>query len=141
MMQRIVSIFLLLFILSCDSKVNYKKPDNLIPKDQMIELLYDMHVAVGAVNVKNKKLEKNRNYMSLVYEKHNVDSTRFAISNIYYVSKAKEYEEMFEVVESRLKELNNYYEDSLDSLMQAGGGAKGVMKPVDSVRRIKKINK
>jgi protein-tyrosine-phosphatase len=84
----------------------------------MIDLLYDMHLAVGTSNLRNKNLEKDRNYMSLVYEKYNIDSTRFAISNIYYTSRVDEYEEMFEEVERRLEELHEMYESERDSIIK-----------------------
>lgn len=109
----------MVFLFSCQSKVNYEKPKDLIPKEEMIDLLYDMHLAIGASNVTNKKFEKDRNYMSLVYEKYQIDSTRFAISNIYYTSQAEEYEEMFEEVERRLEELHLKFESERDSAIRA----------------------
>jgi hypothetical protein len=115
----ILILALSLNVTSCKSKVNYEKPKDLIPKDVMIDLLYDMHLAVGTSNLRNKNLEKDRNYMSLVYEKYGIDSTRFAISNIYYTSQAVEYEEMFEEVERRLEELHLQYRSSRDSIIKA----------------------
>ena len=111
-------LILTLLLLACESKVNYKVPDDLIPKEQMIDLLYDMHLDLGTSNVQNINLEKNRNYMSLVLDKYKIDSLRFASSNIYYVSNAKEYEEIFEEVEERLKELQESYRDEIDSLIK-----------------------
>jgi hypothetical protein len=108
----------LALLISCESKVNYEKPKDLIPRDVMIDMLYDMHLAVGTSNIQNKNLEKDRNYMSLVYQKYGIDSTRFAISNIYYTSQAVEYEEMFEEVERRLEELHEQYQNERDSLIQ-----------------------
>ena len=57
----------------------------------MVALLTDMYIASSAKNVKNKFLKKEKNYMILVYEKYKIDSTRFDISNKYYVSKTEEY--------------------------------------------------
>ena len=118
-MKKVMCIVGLAVLFSCESKPNYEKPKDLIPRDEMIDLLYDMHLAVGTSNLKNKNLEKDRNYMSLVYEKHNIDSTRFAISNIYYTSRVDEYEEMFEEVERRLEELHLIYESERDSIVKA----------------------
>ena len=118
-MKEILCIVSMVFLFSCQSKVNYEKPKDLIPKEEMIDLLYDMHLAIGASNVTNKKFEKDRNYMSLVYEKYQIDSTRFAISNIYYTSQAEEYEEMFEEVERRLEELHLKFESERDSAIRA----------------------
>ena len=132
--------FLLLFAafaLACQSKVNYEKPEDLIPRDVMIDLLYDMHMAVGTSNLRNKNLEKDRNYMSLVYEKYGIDSTRFAISNIYYTSQPVEYEEMFEEVERRLEELHLQYRSNRDSLINAAQ-RRGPL-PKDSLKQLPEI--
>lgn len=110
-------ILITALVVSCSkSTVNYKKPDNLIPKEKMVDILYDMHLAVGTSNLQNVNLEKNRNYVSLVYEKHKIDSTTFAISNIYYTAEIEVYEEIFEEVEKRLKEIKDEYDRERDSV-------------------------
>ena len=132
--------FLFLFaalVMACQSKVNYEKPEDLIPKDVMIDLLYDMHMAVGTSNLRNKNLEKDRNYMSLVYENFGIDSTRFAISNIYYTSQPVEYEEMLEEVERRLEELHLQYRSNRDSLINAAQ-RRGPL-PKDSLKQLPEI--
>lgn len=119
-MMRIVVVFLLIGLLgACKPKSDYKKPADLIPKDQMKDLIYDMHLAVGSSNIKNIYLERNRNYFSLILEKYGVDSTRFASSNLYYTSNIDDYEEIFEEVQRRLKELKNEMESELDSTTNA----------------------
>ena len=116
-MRILYSFILTLFLLACQDKVNYKKPENLISKSKMTDLLFDMHLVIGASKVQNIYLEKNRNYMSLVYEKYGVDSTQFAQSNIYYTSQINEYEEIFEEVHRRMKILKETYESRMDSIM------------------------
>jgi protein-tyrosine-phosphatase len=103
----------------------------------MIDLLYDMHLAVGTTNLRNKENEKDRNYMSLVYEKYGIDSTRFAVSNIYYTSQAIEYEEMFEEVERRLELLHEEYESERDSAINASQRKERL--PLDSIKRVDEI--
>ena len=116
-MKHLSVILLILLFLSCgNSQVKYKKPDNLIPKEKMVEILYDMHLALGTSNQKNIHLEKNRNYMSLVFEKYGVDSTEFAISNIYYTAEIEEYQEIFEEVEARLKQDKDRYDKERDTM-------------------------
>ena len=133
MRKRIVFFLILLAFLGCDSKVNYEKPENLIPKKQMTDLLYEMHLAIGTSNVQNVKYEKNRNYMSLVYEKFGIDSVRFATSNIYYTSNIDEYEEIFEAVQERLKKLQDSLVQEADSLVRAKRAPNLVDKPTDSI--------
>jgi len=136
-MKNIFIIIGLVVLFSCESKVNYEKPKDLIPKELMIDVLYDMHLAVGTTNLKNKNLEKDRNYMSLVYEKYDIDSTRFAISNIYYTSQVDEYEEMFEEVEKRLEKLHLQYKSERDSAINASK-RRGPL-PKDSIKVIPEI--
>lgn len=118
-MRGLMILFLIIItFLACESKVDYQKPEKFIPKEQMIELLLDMHMAVGSSNLQNLKLEKNRNYMSLVYEKYGVDSTQFKLNNIYYTSNIDEYEEIFEAVEQRLDKLKDSIYAASDSLFK-----------------------
>lgn len=115
-MKALVTLILIFLMIGCQQdKVNYNKPVDLIPKAEMIDIIYDMHLAVSASNLKDINLDK-RNYMSLVYEKYNVDSTRFANSNLYYTSRIQEYEEMFEEVERRLDTLTKVYREKVDSI-------------------------
>ena len=137
MKKQFLAILVILLIISCESKVNYEKPEDLIPRETMIDLLYDMHLAVGTSNLRNKNNEKDRNYMSLVYQKYGIDSTRFAISNIYYTSQAVEYEEMFEEVERRLEVLHEQYENERDSAINASKRRDPL--PKDSLRRVDEI--
>jgi hypothetical protein len=51
-----------------------------------------------------------------VFEKYDIDSTSFAISNIYYTAEIEEYEEIFEEVEKRLKEVKAVYDERRDSV-------------------------
>lgn len=139
-MKKHLYIVVLFFLLSCDSKVNYQAPEDLIPRNQMIELLYDMHLALGTSKVENIHSEKDRNYMSLVLEKHNIDSVRFASSNLYYVSKAQEYEEIFEEVERRLDEIKSAYAKEIDSLIKEGRSAEAAYKLLDSLKEIQQVN-
>lgn len=118
-MNRFLILFLILLTFTaCESKVNYQKPEKFIPKEQMIDLLFDMHIAVGTSNIPNLKLEKDRNYMSIVYEKYGVDSTQFKLNNIYYTSNIEEYEEIFEEVELRLQKLKDSVYSAADSLYE-----------------------
>ena len=134
-MRKIIYIVLVLIFISCESKVNYKKPENLIPKKQMIDLLYDMHLANATQGIKDMGLEKNKNYMSLIYEKHKIDSTQFAVSNTYYVAHISEYEDIFEAVELRLKTLLDQYEKERDSLIEKNLDSNSVKAPLKNLKK------
>ena len=135
-MRKVVASLCVFFVLiACESKVNYKKPDNLLSKKQMVDLLFDMHIAAATSNVSNLKLEKNRNYMSLIYKKYGIDSTEFAINNLYYTSSIDEYEEIFAAVQKRLKKLQDSIYESTDSLSRENKTPDYYKRMQDSILR------
>lgn len=113
-------IFLLFFLGSCTSRTIYKKPENLIEKEQMIQIWTDIYIATAARSQKTISLEKDKNYMPMVLKNHNIDSVQFSESNLYYTSRIDEYEKMFEEVQKRLKDMKEIYdpETELDSILK-----------------------
>ena len=121
-MKTIVHILLLLMlIVSCTSRTIYKKPDNLIGKQKMIDLWVDIYMANAAKSQKTIDFQKGVNYIPELMKKYGIDSAQFSESNIYYTSRIDEYEKMFLEVEKRLKELKKEYrpESELDSIIRA----------------------
>lgn len=108
-MNKIIS-FLVIFILvlSCTSNTIYKKPDDLIQKDLMIELIGQMQIANAARSSKNLNKERSLEYMALVYNKYGIDSARFARSNFYYSTKIDEYKKMMQQVKADLNQLKKH---------------------------------
>ena len=105
-MNKLLYIIILSFLLvACTSNTIIEKPDNLIPKDKMVDLMTDLLLATGARNIKNINEERKVNYFHLVFEKYNIDSTQFKESNFYYTSKIDDYDIMLKEVERRLKKL------------------------------------
>ena len=113
-------LFIFFTLASCTSRTIYKKPENLIGKEKMINIWTDLYISMGAKSIKTKKLEKDKNYIPLVLEKYKIDSIQFSKSNIFYTSRIEEYEEMFEEVQKRLNDLKNIYdpESEIDSLIR-----------------------
>ena len=97
--------------MSCTSNTIIEKPKNLIPKEQMVDLLTDLLLANGSGSIKNTQLKRNVNYYPLVFEKYNIDTTQFKESNYYYASKVDEYDEIIRKVEARLEALLKQFED------------------------------
>ena len=127
-MKQIIS-FLILFtlVLSCTSNTIYKKPDDLIQKDLMIEIIGQMLIANSARSSKNLGKERSIEYMSLVYRKYGVDSARFARSNFYYSTKIDEYKKMMQRVKLNLEQLKddqNTIVKELDSIKREESRAK-----------------
>lgn len=111
-MNKFLSILLVgVFLVNCTSNTIIKKPKNLIPKEQMVDLLTDLLLANGSGSIKNTQLKRNVNYYPLVFEKYNIDTTQFKESNYYYASKVDEYDEIIRKVEARLEALSKQFED------------------------------
>ena len=104
-------LFLSIFFGACTSNTIIKKPKDLIPKKQMVDLLTDLFLANGGDNIKNINLQRNINYFPLVFEKHQIDTTRFKESNYYYTSTIDGYDEILGDVDKRLKALKKQYDD------------------------------
>lgn len=121
-MKQLLTLFsILIFLSCCTSNTIYKKPKDLISQEQMVDLIIDMQLAVGAKSVKNK-YEKRSNYMPLIYEKYSIDSARFARSNFYYSTRIDDYTKILEAVSVRLDTLKKNHEDLLrvnDSIKKA----------------------
>jgi hypothetical protein len=120
-MKTTVYLFLSIFLMACVPKA-IEEPEDLIPKDQMVDLLVDMYIATKTRNIKTVKLEKNKNYMSFVFEKHKIDSTRFKASNEYYLYNTDKYQDIYKLVNLRIKDSLNKYEKPLkkkDSINKA----------------------
>ena len=99
--------------MACTSNTIIKKPDDLISKNQMVDLLTDMLIAAGAENIKNIDLERNVNYFPLIFEKYGIDSTRFKESNYYYTSQIDDYEKILKKVDLRLKALKEKLDNEI----------------------------
>lgn len=101
MSNRFILIGLLFVFIGCNHTID--KPDNLIEKDKMIDILYDISLleAIKSQNIRGGISNKNAN--TYLYKKYKIDSIQFAQSNKYYASDIEEYKKMFEEVKSRLE--------------------------------------
>jgi len=111
-MKIVVYIFGFFLLVSCTSNTILEKPKNLISKDKMADVLTDLFLATGARSVKNTHGKRQINYMNLVFEKHQIDSTQYKESNFYYTSLIDVNSEILTIVEKRL----NKIKDSLSTL-------------------------
>jgi hypothetical protein len=143
-MKKISCLFIFIIFLSCTSNTIFEEPKDLIPKDTMSLLLQEMMIAASAKFVNNKNQKRNINYMPFVYDKFKIDSTRFDISNYYYMSKIDMYQEILEHAKTNLESRNNVFKkrqkrieairkDSLDCI-------KSNQKGLDSLKKIRKAN-
>lgn len=99
-MKRNVLFFLLLALISCNDTV--EKPKNLIEKDKMVDILYDLSLleAIKSQNINGGISNENAN--KYLYKKYKIDSIQLVQSNKYYAADVEEYKKMFEEVKSKL---------------------------------------
>jgi hypothetical protein len=143
-MKKISSLFVFVFFLSCTSNTIFEKPKNLIPRDTMRLLLQEMMIASSAKFIKNKKQQKNINYMPYVYEKFKIDSTRFDHSNYYYMSKIDIYQEILENAKNSLEsrsDVFNKIRSKIDSIRKDSMDCiKSNQRNLDSIKSTGKVD-
>ncbi|MBP8792252.1 MAG: DUF4296 domain-containing protein [Lutibacter sp.] len=138
MKKHFIIALLSFLVISCTSNTILKKPDDLIPRDKMVNLLTDLLLANSADNIRNTQDKRNVQYFPLVFEKYQVDSAQFRASNYYYTSRIDDYDKIMKEVETRFQTLIDTYQkeqretDSLkrletDSIRRIQNG--GVIKP------------
>ena len=116
----IILVFVFGFF-GCQDVKQPEKPENLIPKDKMVDMLTEAYLANAARSVVNKSIvSKGIRMDSLVYKNFGVDSLQFAQSNEFYAADVNVYMEIFKKVEARLA---------------------GMQKKMDSLREIEKSRK
>lgn len=110
-MNRVIYIFFIsLFLINCTSNTIIEKPKNLVPKEQMVDLMTDMFLASGGEHIKNIHLKRNVNYFPLVHNKYQIDSLQYKESVHYYISKIDDYDDIIKKVDIRLRALRKQYE-------------------------------
>jgi len=130
--------FLLLFglLIACAEEV-VEKPENLLAKEKMVNIYYDLAVLGGIKSVSPDALKKKGiEAMPYIYKKYDIDSLQFFQSDLYYASIPLDYQTMYEEVETRLEEQRSGYEEARkkrsDSIKEAN------KKRSDSIRMAKK---
>lgn len=101
-MKKIVLLFTALFLLLVSCKENgVPKPKNLIDRNQMIDIIYDLAILESARSqsmVANSFPKSN----DFIKEKYKIDSLTFAQNTKYYASDVKDYKKMYEEVKQRI---------------------------------------
>lgn len=114
-MKKVVILICCFFsALGCNNN-SVEKPDNLIGKDKMIDILYDISLleAIKNQNINGGLSSKVGN--EYIYKKYKIDSIQFVKSNKYYASDIEEYKKMFDKVKEKLNQ----------ETKKAGGNADG----------------
>jgi hypothetical protein len=136
-------IVVLLIFASCQKEV-VKTPKNLIEKDKMVNIMYDLSI-LEAIKIQNPssldtfKINSNQ----YIYKKYKIDSAQFAQNNIYYAADYKEYKKMYEELKSRLDknvtaaEILIKDKKKKDLLLEKAKKKLKIKKEADSIKKAK----
>ena len=123
-MNKLKLIIILSLVLGCNNSLNQEPipPENLISKEKMIDIIYDMTLINVAKGV-NKSILENNGIIpeQYLFNKHSIDSILFAKSNEYYSYDLKTYQTIYDKVKIKLEKNKNIINDSIDILKQISG--------------------
>ncbi len=123
-------VFLILFsvaIFSCKENA-MPEPKNLIDKDVMVDILYDIAIIEAIKTSQPFSLQtKGIDAKTYIYKKYKIDSTQFAKSDKYYATDVAEFAKMHQKVVDKINEVKKA--DSLQMLP----------KPIKKRRKIKNV--
>ncbi|MEY8849983.1 DUF4296 domain-containing protein [Psychroserpens sp. XS_ASV72] len=115
MIRLVIIVCCISILVSCDQVERPKKPDNLISKGKMVDILYDMFVLNAAKATDRRLLEKNKVTPDrYIYEKHQIDSMQFVKSNEYYAYDIKVYEDIINQVEAKIQNKKQALEKAIE---------------------------
>jgi hypothetical protein len=112
-MKKIFLIFITFFLItSCKDEV-IEKPNNLISKDKMENIIYDLAILEAAKGQASGMQNNFPKPTEFIKTKYKVDSLTFAKSTQYYASDIKEYKKMYSNVKERLEAESKKYKGTL----------------------------
>lgn len=124
-------IALLILVVSCREEA-VPKPDDLLSKERMAAILYDITLVNSIKGVNKQKLEDTYLHLdSYLYAKHEIDSLQFKRSNNYYAANPTEYFEIYSIVQAKLSKERKRVGEALEA----------EQKRRDSIQDAKKIQR
>ena len=133
-MKKIIILLAIVFVfVSCKDEV-VKKPNRLIEKETMINIMYDLSVLDGIKYQNPASLDSFKiNPNKYIYKKYKVDSLQFAQNNIYYASNYEEYSAIVDEINTRLVATKT----GVDALVKAEAKKKKpIKKPILSKSKV-----
>jgi len=138
-MKKTVSFLVIVILLFSCKNDGIEKPDRLIDKEVMENIIYDMSLLEAIKYNEPSTTEKYKvNPKEFIYKKYKVDSTQFAQSNIYYAANFDEYKAMYDNVIKRM----DGKKAVLDSIIKKEVKRDSlivVKRKQDSIKAVKKV--
>jgi hypothetical protein len=114
-------VVLVVMMIACQSVEKVEKPENLLNKEQMVNVLTDIAILKAATDVNKNRLNKHIDKpFHYIKTKYGIDSLTLAKNLEYYNFKFNQNLEIYEKVEEKLKTKNTKidsmqtYLDSID---------------------------
>lgn len=107
----VIVILVSMLVSSCYKISGPEKPNNLISKDKMVNILIDLRI-MSAATGKNQNIlfENGIESYNYIYNKYDIDSLQFALSNSYYAFYLNEYDEIYDRVKDSMESLKKEFE-------------------------------
>ena len=103
MKNTLTVILLFLLSISCNSNA-VKKPENLIEREKMVDIIFDLSILEAAKSQKPIVLEQYQiQSNAYVYKKYQIDSLQFANSVKYYATDLENYHSIYDSVNKRIE--------------------------------------
>ena len=135
MRYRCVILIFLISLVSCQDVKRMEKPENLIPKDKMADVLLEMSLVQGAKSANRRSFEETGlQPEKYIWEHFGIDSLQFVESNNYYAENYDEYQDIYQEVQQRLEVLQAKY-DTLREIEQRKQDSIRALDPQDSIER------
>ena len=98
---------LLILLISCQDIIKVTPPENLIERDKMENIIYDIALMNAARGFNVQQLKRNDvSPDRYVFEKHSIDSLQYAQSTVYYAADSEDYKTMYQNVQKRVEALH-----------------------------------
>ena len=91
-------------------------PDNLISEEKMVDVIYEMTLMSVSKGVNRRILENNGVIPEkYIFEKYNIDSLQFVLSNEFYSNDLNKYLDVYNRVKEKLQENKQIIMDSIEN--------------------------
>lgn len=114
-MKKILVIFILFLAVftGCDEPP-VEKPEKLIERDKMIDMLMDIHLAEAAYTSQRNRdsmvmNSSSANFYYSILDKHQVQDTVFEKSFVFYASQPRSFEKMYRGAMNQLNEMDQEF--------------------------------
>jgi len=103
-MKKLVFLFISIILFSCNDKP-VSKPDNLLSKEVMEDIIFDLAILQAAETYMPQKLnDKKIDSEEYIYKKYEIDSATYFQNYKYYASDIKNFKKIYKKVNDRINE-------------------------------------